>query len=215
MFPGAALFLQLVAATPADPGASPVTAPSDRPDTTYGRLDGDVGIVVGAGVAVGPGSPRGAVDLRLRYMETAGLFFSYEDGFGSGAEPVRVLSGGLELRPLFIARWLNGNELGSARVDLAIDSIGFELGGFFAQPQGEQFASRPGLQVGVGLELPILATASGPWIGLHGGMRFSDAELGGRSTGDSADKAFFLAITLAWHQIVGTHVVDPMDRAPR
>jgi hypothetical protein len=176
-----------------------------------------MGVVLGAGVAVGPDAPRGALDQRLRYLETAGLFFTYEDGaiFGSGAEPIRVLSGGIEVRPLFLARWLKDREIGNARLDLAIDALGLELGGFFAQPQGEQLTTRPGLQFGLGLELPILTQASGPWIGLHGGMRFSDAELGGRATSDPADKAFFLAITLEWHQIVGTHVVDPFDRAPR
>jgi hypothetical protein len=216
MLPGALLFLQLVSATPTE-ATEPATPPSAKPDTTYGRIDGDVGIVFGVGVAVGPDAPRGALDLRFRYLETAGIFFSYEDGalFGNAAEPVRVLAGGLELRPLFLGRWLTGREIGNARLDLAIDSLGFELGGFFGQPQGEQFGQRPGLQGGLALELPILARASGPWIGLHGGIRFSDDALGGGPTSDPADKAFFLSITLAWHQIVGTHAVDAFDRAPR
>lgn len=216
MVHGAILLMQLVSAAPTEP-QEPVAPPAVQKDTTYGRIDGDVGIVVGAGLAVGPDSPRGALDLRFRYIETAGIFFSYEDGamFGGGAEPVRVLAGGIELRPLFVGRWLKGLELGNPRADLMIDSLGFELGGFFAQPQGEQFASRPGMQVGLGLEVPILPRASGPWVGLHGGMRFSDAELGGKPSSDPADKAFFLAITLEWHQIVGTHAVDALDRAPR
>ena len=174
-------------------------------------------MVAGVGLTVGPRSPRAAVDLRFRYLETAGLFVSYEEGsiFGSGAEPVRVLSGGLELRPLFLGRWLTGRELGIARLDLALDSIGFELGGFFAQPQGETFGQRPGLQAGLGLEIPVLARASGPWIGLHGGIRFSDNALGGGPTSDPADRALFLSITLAWHQIVGVHAVDALDKAPR
>jgi hypothetical protein len=216
MLPTAVLFLQLVSAVPGDAG-EPVTPPSAKPDSTYGRIDGDVGIVFGLGLTVGPDAPRGTVDLRFRYLDTAGVFFSYEEGaiFGSGAEPVRVLAGGLELRPLFLGRWLTGHEIGIARLDLAIDSLAFELGGFFAQPQGEQFGQRPGLQTGIGLELPILAHASGPWIGLHGGIRFSDSALGGGPTSDPADRAFFLSITLAWHQIVGTHAVDAFDRAPR
>ncbi len=216
MVPGAIFLFQLVAAAPSE-ATEPVAPPAVQKDTTYGRVEGDVGIVAGVGVAVGPDSPRGALDLRFRYIETAGVFFSYEEGaiFGSGAEPVRVLAGGIELRPLFLGRWLKGLETGNARADLTIDSLGFELGGFFAQPQGEQFASRPGMQVGLGLEVPLLPRASGPWIGLHGGMRFSDAELGGKPSSDPADKAFFLAITLEWHQIAGTHSVDAFDRAPR
>ena len=202
-----------VAASPTPSAASPAS----KADTTYGRIDGDIGLVLGLGLTVGPDAPRGTLDLRVRYLETAGLFLTYEEGtiFGSGAEPVRVLAGGLEIRPLFLGRWLTGRELGNARLDLALDSLGFELGGFFAQPQEEPFGERPGLQAGLGLELPLLAHASGPWIGLHGGIRFSDNALGGGPTSDPADRAFFLSFTIAWHQTVGAHVVDPFDRALR
>jgi hypothetical protein len=216
MFLPAVALLQILGA---DSGArgEPVAPPSARPDTTYGRLEGDVGLVAGVGMTVGPRSPRAAAELRVRYLDTAGLFATYEDGalFGNGAEPLRVLAGGLELRPLFLGRWLTGRELGVPRLDLALDSIGIELGGFLAQPQGASFGQRPGLEVGIGLELPFLEQASGPWIGLHGGIRFSDAALGGGSTSDPADQAFFLSLTLAWHATVGAHAVDPLDRAPR
>ena len=208
--------LQILAASSGAPG-EPVAPPSAKQDTTYGRIDGDVGLVAGVGVTVGPQSPRASAELRVRYLETAGLFATYEDGalFGSGAEPVRVLAGGLELRPLFLGRWLTGRELGIARLDLALDSLGFELGGFLAQPQGASFGQRPGLQAGVGVELPFLDHASGPWIGIHGGIRFSDAALGGGSTSDPADRALFLSLTLDWHATVGAHAVDAFDRAPR
>ena len=133
---GTLLLLQLLSATPAG-AAEPVAPPSAKPDSTYGRIDGDIGLVLGVGLAVGPDAPRGAVDFRVRYLDTVGVFFDYEDGsmFGHGAEPVRVLAGGLELRPLFLGRWLTGHEIGNARLDLALDSLGFELGGVFAQPQ--------------------------------------------------------------------------------
>ncbi len=191
--------------------------PSEKPDTTYGRLDGDVTFVAGAGLTVGPRSPRGEVELRARYLETAGLFATYEDGvvLHADAEPRRVLAGGLELRPLFLGRWLTGRELGSPRADLAIDSLAIEVGAFLAQPMGGSLGQRPGLQAGLGVELPLLPRASGPWIGLHGGVRWSDAVLGGDPVGGPADRAAFLTITIAWHQIVGTHVVDVGDRAPR
>jgi hypothetical protein len=180
-------------------------------------MDGDVGLVAGLGMAVGPHDPRGAVDLRARYLEVAGLFFTYEDGsiFGGGANPVRVLAGGLELRPLFLGRWLTGRELGIPRVDLMIDSLGLEIGAMFAQAPAGSFGERPGLQVGFGLEIPLLERASGPWIGLHGGLRWSDAVLEGGPIRDASDRAAFLSITLAWHQIVGAHAVDVNDRAPR
>jgi hypothetical protein len=218
MLPSALLLFQLVSTSaPADPGEGPAPPASTKPDTAYGRINGDIGLVVGLGVTVGPDSPRAAAELRARYLDTAGLFLTYEDGapFGNGAEPVRVLAGGLELRPLFLGRWLTGHEIGNPRLDLALDSLGFELGGFFAQPKDEAFGQRPGLQAGLALELPILPRASGPWIGIHGGIRFSDNALGGGPTSDPADRAFYLSFTIAWHQILGAHVVDIFDRAPR
>jgi hypothetical protein len=197
--------------------AARAASPSDDEDATYGRIDGDLAVTAGVGVAFGPRDPRGAADVRFRYLDSAGIFATYEDGrlFGNGAEPVRVLAGGLELRPLFIGRWLSGREIGSARADLVIDSLGLEIGGFLAQPQGGSFGQRPGLQVGLGLELPVLARASGPWIGFHGGVRWSDAALGGDPVRGPSDRAAFLTITASWHLIFGAHVVDLRDRAPR
>ena len=194
-----------------------VTPPSDKPDTAYGRIDGDLGASLGAGTTAGSRGLRGAADLRLRYLDTAGVFVSYEEGplFGSPAEPQRVLVGGLELRPLFLARWLNGAEVGWDRLDLAIDSLGLELGAVAEQPAGRPFGSRPGLQLGLGLELPVGTNASGPWIGLHGGVRWGYSALEGEPVQDANDRALFLMITLAYHQIFGAHVVDVGDTAPR
>jgi hypothetical protein len=216
MIKGALALLQLASTTPLGP-AEAGEPPSARPDTTYGRIDGDVGLVAGLGVAVGPHDPRAAAELRVRYLEVAGLWGTYEDGalLKDAAEPVRVLAGGIELRPLFLARWLKGREFGVPRLDLVVDSLALEIGGAFAQAVGGSFGDRPGLQVGLGLELPFLAQASGPWIGIHGGMRWSDAVLGGGPVLDSADRALFLSVTLSWHQIVGAHAVDVFDRAPR
>src|SRR5215470_4548251 len=80
------------------PSGEDASRPSSERDTTYGRIDGDLSVVAGVGVAVGPRSPRAAADLRFRYIETAGIFATYEDGkaFGDSADPVRVLAGGIE-----------------------------------------------------------------------------------------------------------------------
>jgi hypothetical protein len=190
---------------------------SARRDASFGRLEGDVGIVGGAGVVVGPRSPRAALDLRLRYLDTIGLFADYEDApiLGTSSDPRRVFASGLELRPLFLGRWLTGRELSAGRIDLAIDSIGLELGAVFAQPIGSSFSGRPGVQVGLGIELPFLASASGPWLGLHGGVRWSDAALGGTGADTAFDRSLYFAITLAWHQLFLAHAVDVGDRAPR
>jgi hypothetical protein len=180
-------------------------------------LQGDLTLAAGLGGVVAARGGRAEGELRVRYLETAGLFATYEDGalVGSAAEPTRVLSTGLELRPLFLARWLTGLESRRARVDLILDSLGLELGATFAQPAGTSFGSRAGLQAGLGVEVPILAQASGPWLGFHAGVRWSEAALASGVVSSADDRSGFVAITLAWHQVVVTHVVDEGDEAPR
>ena len=196
---------------------SGVARADEGPEPTYGRIAGDVTVVGGIGGVVATRGPRAEAELRLRYIESGGVFVSYEDGttFGSAAEPGRFLTAGAELRPLFLYRWLQGREERVPRLDLAIDSFGLELGAVFAQPAGAGFASLGGVQVGLGLELPIWPRSTGPWIGLHGGVRWSDALLASGAVHDADDRSVFLAVTLAWHQVVLAHLVDEGDRAPR
>ncbi len=185
-------------------------------DTTYGRLDGDLAAVFGAGVTFGPSSPRATLDLRFRYMDTAGIFTSYEEAIpATGSDPRRVLVAGFEIRPLFLGRWLEGRELGAARFDLCVDSLSLELGTYLEQPLGGAFGSSPGLQASLGVELPVLARARGAWIAFHGGGRWSDASLEGQPIGGPHDRALFLSVTVAYHEIFGAHVADVRDTAPQ
>jgi hypothetical protein len=187
-----------------------------RSEPTYGRMEGDVTVVVGAGAVVAARGPRAEAELRVRYLESAGLFASYEDGplLGSAAAPERVMAAGLEVRPLFLARWLTGRETMRPRVDLVLDSFGLELGAALAQPAAGSFASRPCVQAGFGLELPFLHEATGPWIGVHAGVRWSEEALATGTVRDAGDQGVFVAITLAWHQVVLTHLVDVGDGPP-
>lgn len=189
----------------------------DTVDPSYGRIEGDLTLALGLGATVAPSGARGEGELRLRYLESAGLFAAYEDGplLGGSAEPQRVLATGLEVRPLFLYRWLQGHEMQRAWLDLTLDSFGLEIAATWSQPAGSSFASQSGLQAGLGLEVPILPHATGPWIGLHGGLRWSQAALESGATSSPDDRAAFLAITLAWHQLIATHLVDVGDRAPR
>jgi len=185
-------------------------------DPTYGRVDGDLGVSVGAGVTLGPSAPRGTVDLRLRYLDTAGLFGFYEDGFSAtSSDPRRVLGGGFELRPLFLGRWLVGSELRIPWLDLFIDSFGLEIATFFEQPVGGAIGARPGIQASLGIEFPFLPRASGVWVALHGGVRWSDEAIEAGGPGGPASRAAFLTLTVAYHQIFGAHLVDANDVAPR
>jgi hypothetical protein len=186
-------------------------------EPSYGRVEGDVTLVAGAGAAVASGGARAAGELRARYLETAGVFGTYEDGpiIGSSSGPSRVVAGGLELRPLFLYRWLQGHETRRARLDLAIDSIGLELGLTWQQPQGGSFTSSPGLEVGLGLEVPLLLDATGLWLAFHGGVRWSDETLGSGLVATSDEREAYLSITLAWHQVIAAHLVDVGDQAPQ
>lgn len=205
------------AARAADPPRSEESIPRAKTDTSYGRIEGDLSVVVGLGASFGPRAPRAAGDLRLRYLDTAGLFVNYEDGplLGGDSDPRRVIATGIELRPLFIGRWLTGRETARARFDLLLDSFGLELGAAFIQPSAGSFTSRPALQAGLGLEIPVLASARGPWIGLHGGARWNDSALRGDAIDSPSDRALFGAVTLAWHEFFLAHAVDAGDRAPR
>ena len=186
-------------------------------DPTYGRMNGDLSLVVGSGAMVVPGAPRVEGEIRIRYLDTAGVFAAYEDGplVASDSEPRRALSTGVELRPVFLARWLNGLETERARLDMVLDSIGLDLGAIFLQPRAGGFASRSGLLVGLGVEIPIFANASGPWIDLQGGMRWSEEAVALGIVRGLVDRSAFLAITLSWHQFVSTHLVDVWDEAPQ
>jgi hypothetical protein len=186
-------------------------------DTSHGRIEGDLSTSAAVGAAFGPRGPRAAADLRLRYIWTAGVFATYEDGplFGSSSEPRRVFAGGIELRPLFLARWLQGWETGNAYLDMTLDSLGLELGAVFLEPVGRSFGSKPGLQAGLGLTVPVLPHATGPVIGIHAGARWSDSALGGRTLEGPSDRALYLQLTLGWQQVFGAHIVDLGDRAPR
>jgi hypothetical protein len=190
---------------------------AQQEEPSHGRIEGDVMLVAGLGAAATPRGMRAAADLRVRYLDTAGLVVSYEEGglFDGATQPQRLVAAGFELRPLFLARWLRGYETRSAPLDLVVDSFGLELAAVFAQHAGGPFGSDMGVQAGVGFEVPLMASASGPWIGVHGGVRWSDAALASGEVRDATDRAAFLALTLAWHQLVMTHVVDLGDRAPR
>ncbi|MCL2777107.1 MAG: hypothetical protein FWD73_03815 [Polyangiaceae bacterium] len=201
----------------ADEHSVPVLEAARKIDTAYGRIDGDMAALAGVGVTFGPRSPRAAADLRLRYLQTAGIFATYEDGplASAKSDPRRIVAFGVELRPLFFARWLEGMELGVPRIDLAIDSFGLELGAVFMQPEGSAFGARPGLQAGIGFDLPIFSKATGPMLSVHAGCRFSDHALAGDELTGPSDRSLYFNVLASWQQIFGAHVVDLGDRPPR
>jgi hypothetical protein len=165
-------------------------------DAAYGRLNGDVAIAASAGVGADASVARFDGDLRLRYLQTAGVFGTVMAGNGS------LLATGIELRPLFVSRWALGNELGHPRLDMLIDSAAIEIGVAFVHP-----GSQRAFQAGLGLELPFFSVATGPFLGIHAGLRWSEDALAGNGAGQA-----FVAVTLGWQQIFRGHVVDYEER---
>jgi hypothetical protein len=186
-------------------------------EPTYGRIEGDLTLVAGAGASLASGGPRAAGELRARYLETVGVFGTYEDGalVGSDSAPRRVVAAGFELRPFFLYRWLQGHETRRARFDLAVDSLGLELGLAWQQPQGGSFQWSPGFEAGFGFEVPLFLDATGLWLAFHGGLRWSEETLGSGVVATTDEREAYLSVTLAWHQVIAVHIVDVGDRAPR
>lgn len=188
-----------------------VLACADASDTSYGRIDGDVALAASAGAAFSARGVSGALDVRFRYLQTAGIFATYEESFGAGAEPLRVLTGGIELRPLFLARFFQGLEFGSPHVDLLIDSLALDVGAFVAQPANGQLADVAGLSFGVGLELPWLGRASSPFVGLRAVVRWSREALSAADPTTVDVLGFGLMLVVGYQGLFGAHVVDEGD----
>ena len=195
---------------------SPASVAQGVVDPTYGRISGDVCLAAGAGATIASQGARPEGELRVRYLDAVGAFATYEDAVLSSAssDPRRVLSGGFELRPLFLYRWLRGLETRHGYFDLTIDSVGLELGAFLSAPPKSPTDFRPGFQLGLGLEVPVQAKATGLWVGLHGGIRWADQPLPVALVGGPDAREAYLTITLAWHQVVRTHIVDFSDSRP-
>lgn len=169
-------------------------------DATYGRLEGALELAPAVGVTAATYGARPALELRARYLSMAGVFVGYEEGFGA-RDPRRLVATGIEVRPLFFARWLKDAEIGNATLDLFVDSFALELGVFFAEPFPHRFGERMGLQASLGLELPLFGRAEGLFLTAHGGGRFADA-LAAADGDAGASRAAFVTFGLAWHELV-------------
>jgi hypothetical protein len=174
-----------------------------------------LGLEAAAGAVLGGEKPRLGVDLRARYLSSGGVFASYEEGglVSSRAAPARVIAAGLELRPLFIGRWLTGYQLGQARWDLTLDSLGVEFGAVFVAPRGGSLGAEPGAQAGVVVGMPLGATAHGPWVRLRGGLRLTPEGLSGARDAAGSPSHAYVAFEFAFQTFVSAGIVDAGDRA--
>jgi hypothetical protein len=186
-------------------------------DGAYGRLDGDLNLSLGAGVALAEGGPAFAATAGAMYFETAGIYVTYLDALGGDAHDVaRSIGVGVTLRPLFLGRYANDLERGPAHLDLTLDSFQLTMGAFWPQPRGEAFQGEPGLEIGAGIEIPILPSASGPFLFARGALRWRDEDfVSARAHTSIVDRGAYLAFGLSWHQVVLAHLIDAGDRQLR
>lgn len=184
-------------------------------DGAYGRLAADLALELAAGPAFAEGGPSLLVEAAAVYLATAGGYARYIDGLGSpGPIASRSIAAGVWMRPLFLARFASNHERGPARLDLLLDSLGLGLGAFWAAPQTSGLARDPGLELSFGLDLPIVASATGPFIGLRGALRLRPRDLTAESR-DLLASGAFVALTFAWHHLVGPSIVDAGDARAR
>ncbi len=170
--------------------------PSDRPyrgDGVYDRLDGDFDL----GLALGAEADRTGASLALRasahYFGTAGLYVSYVDALGGqGHRSSRLVAVGVEVRPLFLARFATNQSQGPAWLDLFVDSFALSTGAYFAEPAGRDFGDRKGVELSLGLGLPLAGSAWGPWLLGRGIARLPEAP---RDDGTQ----WALVALLGWH----------------
>ncbi len=199
-------------------GALGVALLSARParaegvDGLYGRFEGDLELRAHAGVAFAGGGPALAASLSAIYLSTAGVYAHYTDALSSGGPSVtRSLSAGLHLSPIFLARAAVNGEHGPAFVDLFVDSLAFEIGAFWFTPNRGTWDEHPGLEAALGAALPLIARSTGPFLGVRAALRWRPVDFTAGAPGGIVDRGALLSITLGWHQVLRTHVVDAGD----
>ncbi|MDQ3034586.1 MAG: hypothetical protein M3Y87_19410 [Myxococcota bacterium] len=143
----------------------PSRARADEGDTVYGRLDGDLALSVGIGGGVafldrtGPDvTGTTTIELRARLVDTGGLLIAPEWRPEGDSRVVIAL----DLRPLFLVRFLSNLQSGDRWLDLFVDSIGIDLGVAVGP-----LSSEVGLAtaVGLGVDVPLFLPD-----GVHGGV---------------------------------------------
>jgi hypothetical protein len=176
--------------------------PLARADGAYGRLDGDLAPSVEAGAVLGPRAAAPAAQGRLLYLDTAGLQATW-----FGASPRRPWSAslGAELRPLFLPRFLKNREQGPARWDLLLDSLHLGLAARLGPER------RPGLDLSLGLEIPLSASYAGFFLGARL-LRHWPHDAFHLGHGRPESLAF---LSLGLRGVWGAHLVDLRDQVLR
>jgi hypothetical protein len=159
-------------------------------DGVYRRLEGDLTLSGGisGGLALGNDQTL-AVDLRARYLDSIGVAVIPEWSVKKSESAVALA---LEVRPLFLARFLSNAYSGRAWVDLIVDSIGVEIGSWLG-PCNRHFGAA--LLLGGGIEFPLSRRADSG-LGLRLASRYLRAAASDRAapSGGASELSFIAAL---------------------
>jgi hypothetical protein len=169
----------------------------------YGRFEGDLDLALelGTELDVAPFQPRAAVRASAHYFSMAGLYVGYRDALSEAARAKhRLLSTGVDLKPMFLPRWVKGYEMGPDFADLAIDSASLALGVYWAEPASARFGDERGFELSLGFGAPLFARQRGLWLEARGALRWPDVA--------SAEASVFLLVS--WHELFDSSVARAM-----
>jgi hypothetical protein len=161
---------------------------NSRGDGVYGRFDTDLDAGLGAGASLVKGAPALELRASLHHYSTAGVFLGASLPLDDSAQAGTALAFGVDLRPAFLPRWSENLEQGPARLDLLLDSISLALGPYFRFAEGGEAR---GLELSMGVGLPLLRHTSGPWLEARAVSRFPD---------DDETARLGAMLLLTWHQ---------------
>jgi hypothetical protein len=169
--------------------------PAPESDGVYGRLRGDTDASVKLGGLISHSHVSASFGASAHYYSLLGITGDYSESLDGDAAQLRSFSVGTELRPLFLPRWLLGKEHGPAWLDLALDSVCVGFGAYFNRAAAPYEHSR-GVWMSLGLGIPVLGRASGPWLEVRELRRWPDHEM------NSPEPHNALLLYVSWHELV-------------
>ena len=181
-------------------------------DGVYGRFDGDLDVSPVVGAQIAQGGTGALLGARALFLGSVGPYALLSETRAEGTPAPRTLAVGVAFRPFFIPRWGLDLEHGPAWLDLAIDATTFELGALWVSDNARHFSETAGFETALGIEFPLLGQAAGPWIGVRGALRWRGNEL---ASDRAARLGGALGLTLSWHFLLETHLVDYGDTVSR